>query len=137
MVRDHPITGVGFADFEALLHRYAPALHETHTHPHDLFLNLWLNLGVLGLVAFVAVLAILVATIVQELRRGRGTEFYFLFCGVAAALAGVLTHGLVDNAIWKNDLALQFWTLAALVTAAQSWHAIGQPPLPGDRIQDP
>jgi O-antigen ligase len=121
MLRDHPITGIGLADFQIQLQRYAPTLNESHTHPHNLLLNLWLNLGILGLIVFAAVFAVLIAAIVRGLRQGRDREFYLLFCAAAAGVTGILVHGLVDNVIWKNDLALQFWTLTALVTAALRW----------------
>jgi O-antigen ligase len=122
MLRNHPILGIGLADFQVQLHSYAPLLHETHTHPHNLILNLWLNLGIPGLIAYLAALVVLVAAVVRGLRLGRRTEFYFLFCAAAAILADILVHGMVDNVIWSNDLSLQFWTLVALVTAALRWH---------------
>ncbi|MHB8571767.1 MAG: O-antigen ligase family protein [Candidatus Dormibacteria bacterium] len=118
MLRDHPLQGIGIREFGTQLKRYAPGLTETHEHPHNLVLNLWLCLGVLGLAAytwcFVALAKVLRAG--RRLKDHRG--FHLLHAGVAAAVVAILVHGLVETPIWKNDLSLDFWAMVAFATAA-------------------
>jgi O-antigen ligase len=117
MIRDHPFQGVGIAGFRDELRRYAPDVLQSHGHPHNVFLNMWLTLGLLGLLAFLWVGVTIGRATVQGLRLGHGWALYPLYCGLAAAFIAILVHGMIDNAIWSNDLALHFWTLAALSTA--------------------
>jgi putative inorganic carbon (HCO3(-)) transporter len=115
MIQDHPITGIGLDSFAADLKVYAPGVQESHTHPHNLFLNFWVVLGLLGLLAYVWVL-VWFARAISAGVRARG-PLWPVYVGLAGALAAILVHGLVDTTIWRNDLALQFWTLVAIATA--------------------
>jgi O-antigen ligase len=110
MIRDHPVTGIGLNSFASDLKVYAPGVRETHTHPHNVFLNFWVVLGVLGLLAYAWVLVQFARAVARGLPRP-------LYVGLAGALAAIIAHGLVDTTIWRNDLALQFWTLAAIAGA--------------------
>lgn len=115
MIQAHPLTGIGLDSFAADLKIYAPQVQETHTHPHNFLLNFWVVLGVLGLLAYLWVL-VWVGRAIAAGVRARGT-LWPLYIGLAGALAAILVHGLVDTTIWRNDLALQFWLLAAIATA--------------------
>ncbi|HEX7101500.1 MAG TPA: O-antigen ligase family protein [Nitrolancea sp.] len=116
MIRDHPIFGIGLDQF---LYVYAPryvkpeAWSERFTsHPHDIILDSWLSLGIMGLVLALAFVGVLVAASIR-LARKRSV------LGLAAAgamFAGIL-HGLVDNGYFLPDLALIFWFLTAIIAA--------------------
>lgn len=115
MIHDHPVTGIGLNSFASDLKVYAPQIAESHTHPHNLFLNLWLVLGVLGLAAYLWA----IVWFGRVIRGGlKVSAWRPLYVGLAGALAAILVHGLVDSTIWRNDLALQFWTLVAIATSA-------------------
>ena len=52
LVGDYPLTGFGLGDFEMTYSTYALLVHVGHTmHAHNLWLDVWLNLGLLGLLA--------------------------------------------------------------------------------------
>lgn len=115
MIQDHPITGIGLNSFADDLKLYAPQVQESHTHPHNVLLNFWVVLGLLGLLAYVWAIVWLARAIAAGVKaRGR---LWPVYVGLAGALAAILVHGLVDTTIWRNDLALQFWTLAAIATS--------------------
>lgn len=115
MIRDHPLTGIGLNSFASELKTYAPQVQESHTHPHNVFLNFWVVLGILGFAAYVWVIVRLGRIVAAGVRAGGARRP--LYVGLAAALAAILVHGLVDTTIWRNDLALQFWTLVAIATS--------------------
>jgi O-antigen ligase len=121
MLNDHRVTGVGLDQF---LYQYGrryvePAgWPERYTsHPHNLVLDVWLNLGILGLAVF-AWLAFEVFRAIQALRATRGVGN-----AVAVAAAGALVaggaHGLVDNFFFLPDLATLTWIFFALLEARQ------------------
>ena len=116
MLRDHPVFGVGLDQFVLLYPRYIdPALAATNerftSHPHNLLLDIWLRMGLLGLVTFGGLLARFWRRLAPALRRGFAAP---LAVGLAAAMAAALTHGLVDNFYFVPDLAFAFWLFLAL-----------------------
>ena len=121
MIRDHPFLGVGLDNFLYHYRTYyvLPTAWEEFnlSHPHNLVLDLWLRLGVPGLVIFLWVL-------VSFFRRGfktyrllpRGNE-RLLTLGVMAGMVNLVAHGLVDNAFFLVDLAFTFVLMLAVVQA--------------------
>jgi O-antigen ligase len=78
---------------------------------------MWSELGLLGMFAFAALMAILL----WKGWRGftRATGFYrAVLWGTSAAFVALLVHGIFDTPYFKNDLSLEFWTVAALEVAA-------------------
>ncbi len=118
MIQDHPLTGVGLDQFlYQYWRRYVEPVGwpERYTsHPHNLVLDVWLSLGILGVVAFV-----FLAVVVALDARGDGSVWAtrgFELAGLSALVAGMV-HGLVDNAYFLPDLAVMTWLLIALSTS--------------------
>lgn len=125
MIRDHPLFGVGLDQFGRLYPQYIdPALAETNerftAHPHNLLLDIWLRMGLLGLLIFGWLLA-------RFFRQAAGagqppiaprTPLRAFRAGLIAAMTAGLVHGLVDNFYFWPDLAFAFWLLLALAVAS-------------------
>jgi len=88
---------------------------ETYLYPHNIFLNFWVELGVAGLLLFVWIIAKLLAVSFQLLAYVDGRNKY-LILGLAGSFIVVVVHGLVDVPYFKNDLAVLFWILLALIS---------------------
>ncbi len=119
---DYAFTGLGLAGFQMAYSTYSLLVHVGHTnHAHNLFLDVWLEQGLVGLAALVWLLAAATLTGVRLLRSrplqdspGAGTMW------TAAALASVAIiglHGLVDDAFYASRgvvfLFVPFGVLAA------------------------
>lgn len=116
MIRDHPVFGIGLDQF---LYVYAPryvkpqAWSERFTsHPHDIVLDVWLRLGIMGLVLALAYVFSYITLTVRLVRRKQAIGL----AASGAIFAGIL-HGLVDNGYFLPDLALIFWFLTVLMVA--------------------
>lgn len=112
MVRDHPLLGVGLDQF--LLHYpdyIAASLKQTNeqytSHPHNLLLDVWLSMGVPGVLAF----GWLLVRFFRDAWHQWWEEGRWLAAGLAAAMGAGLVHGMVDNFYFVPDLALAFWVL--------------------------
>ena len=119
MARDNWLFGVGPDNFLTHYREYMrpEAWREPNiSHPHNLLLDAWISLGVIGLVALAAVLALYWRDWARSRRDGAGGSDPLAF-GLAGAMAAALTHGLVDHAYFLPELAATFWTLAAAVAA--------------------
>jgi putative inorganic carbon (hco3(-)) transporter len=100
LLKDRPLTGAGLAGYPTALEPYHdPRLYEIFQYPHNLVLNVWVEIGLLGLIAACA-LAIVAGRSVWANR----TDVLVLAAG--AALATMAIHGLVDVPFFKNDLAV-------------------------------
>jgi O-antigen ligase len=119
MLVDHPLTGVGLDQF---LYQYQrryvvpEAWGERFTaHPHNLLLDFWVRLGILGLVWAVCVHGLALGKAAVAARRLPAPRQALAAAAGAVLLYGLL-HGLVDNGFFLPDLAFCFW-LALIVLA--------------------
>ena len=80
-------------------------------HPHNLFLAAWLYGGIFGLAGFIGILW----GVAKKIKVGLRSDDRAFYLAVAAFFAVTLAHGLVDTTYWKNDLALLWWILVALL----------------------
>jgi O-antigen ligase len=112
MVREHPIFGVGPGNFLAAYRtRYVlPSAWQEFNleHPHNVYLDHWTRLGLLGVLAGMLIQFVFWRRIRRHGRRDP------LTLGLVGSMAALLAHGLVDNALFFPDLALSFFLLLAL-----------------------
>lgn len=89
----------------------------TLSHPHNIFLHVWVSIGVFGLLAFISVLVLffwLFARILKTLHNksvGRNTPLWWMTIGVGAAMLAGLIQGQVDSSFLAQDLSFCFWML--------------------------
>ena len=149
MIREHPWLGVGPGNFLAAYRtRYIlpGAWQEPELeHPHNVYLDHWTRLGVLGLLAGVAVEVMFWRALWRALsqcsqfalprlsraqsprqRRAIASRCAWapgvsvLPLGLAGSMAVLLAHGLVDNTMFFPDLALVYFLTLALVQRSAS-----------------
>jgi O-antigen ligase len=89
----------------------------TLSHPHEVFLHVWVSLGIFGLLAFVAILILFFWLFARLYRTVRTTTnpqisaLEWLILGLGGAMFTAMCQGLVDSAFLEQDLAFCFWTL--------------------------
>jgi putative inorganic carbon (HCO3(-)) transporter len=96
MIRDAPFTGIGLNAFPLVQPDLYPILHHEATgfvaHAHNIYLQTAVDLGVPGLIAFLALLGALAGAA----RRGLAVSPSPLLLGAAASLVAWGAHGLAD-----------------------------------------
>ena len=120
LVAESPLFGIGLDNF---LYRY-PALMPPGTpfepnlsHPHNLVLQAWLQLGATGLAAFGWLLWRFVVFVWPIARAGNAGLEGALAVGALGSMTDFVAHGLVDNSYFLPDMAVIFWlTLAVAAT---------------------
>ncbi len=90
---------------------------EIYMYPHNIFLNFWSEIGLLGALVFMWLLfkAIFISLKLTVIYRRENQPEKYLALGLMSALVTILIHGLVDVPYFKNDLAVMFWILLALI----------------------
>ncbi len=122
MIRDRPLAGYGPDQF---LYTYSPryvdpaAWAERFTsHGHNLLIDAWVRLGIIGAVCVVLTLT-LTAWSASRVARAAGTRSIDpLAAAATVALAAAAAQGLVDNGYFVHDLAMSAWILAWLAWSA-------------------
>jgi O-antigen ligase len=89
------------------------------SHPHNIFLHVWVSIGVFGLLAFGVTLLLffwLFIRILIHLRKSQLPDKEYLrwmVVGLGAAILAALIQGQIDSAFLEQDLAFCFWLLVA------------------------
>jgi O-antigen ligase len=89
------------------------------SHPHNIFLQVWVSIGLFGLLAFVAFLVLfywLFATILRYLSQQQREDcehWRWMTVGAAACMLAAIIQGLVDSSFLEPDLSFCFWLLVA------------------------
>ncbi|NCJ05144.1 putative bicarbonate transporter, IctB family [Synechococcales cyanobacterium C] len=120
MIRDYPWTGIGPGNtaFNQIYPRYQrPSFSALGAY--SIYLELLVELGVLGFGVMLALLATILWQGVQALKRLRLSQDRegFWLLGAIAAIAGMLAHGIVDTVWYRPEIATLWWLLVALVTS--------------------
>lgn len=101
----NPLLGNGLYGFRTTLQQ-AGYTGEILNYPHNIILNFWLELGVLGLLAFFLIIRLAL----EQYKKNPSPVGFAAVC----FLLVLIIHGLVDVPYFKNDLAVLFWFTIAL-----------------------
>lgn len=118
IIKDYWQSGIGIGEeaFEKIYRLYATVGIENAPHSHNLYMQILVELGIVGLVAFVALMLVWAQsafTLHVSERRCEKMYSNAIFCGIVAVLA----QGMTDY-IWYNyRIFLMFWLLIGLGTA--------------------
>ena len=118
MALDHPLTGVGLDNFLYYYPQYMlpqAGLEPDISHPHNLLLDFWVRLGILGLAALVWLSYHFWRTGLWLLKEKVSVQERTLTLALMASMVDFLAHGLIDNSYFLIDLAYLFWMTFALL----------------------
>ena len=116
MLKDRPLFGAGLAGYPIVFKPYHKAGHiEIFQYPHQIFLNFWSELGIAGPILFLWLAWLIVQTARADYRGEDRSHRWSL--ALSAAFVAISVHGLVDVPYFKNDLAMEWWLLLALLVS--------------------
>jgi putative inorganic carbon (HCO3(-)) transporter len=128
-LQDFAFTGVGLGHFNRvipLLYPYfliAPSVDIPHAH--NLVLQVGIDLGIPGLIAWLAMLLTVFVLLSSVFYRRPQDVTATLAAGTLGGLAAMLVHGVLDAPLWGVKLAFTPWLLFALAVLLKM-----QPPPP-------
>jgi len=150
MIADHPLRGIGFARFLLLYspayshHPYwIPSYHGTTTaaatdphvsQAHNVLLNFWLNIGILGVISYLWLLC--------QLARAARRRSHFLWqlatpealltrrmmLGLCLGVLALTLHGLIDDGYFTQELTMLIWATIAVVLVSAEPDLVSGPP---------
>lgn len=109
MISHQPVFGVGLSNYQNYFSdltknrvNYPEFITPQALTAHNLYLQIYLTTGLLGLISFVVLVA--------------QTRFWrFKSIALSASLVSILIFGLFDTPFYKNDLAVVFWLIIAFL----------------------
>jgi len=119
MLQDFPFTGIGMGTFKQVANAMYPFFlagpNADVPHAHNLFLQVGVDLGLPGLVAYLALLLVTAWSLIMVLRRP--ASFRWLAAGLLCSLVALCVHGLLDAATWGTRPAILSWAIFGLAAA--------------------
>jgi putative inorganic carbon (HCO3(-)) transporter len=136
MLQDFPFTGIGLGMFPRVLPILYPLfLVDPSTefgHVHNIYLQMGIDHGFPGLVAFLALVILLGVLGAQTVRQSRGRPWEPLAIGLVAGLAAYLTHGMVDAVGYSPRAHILLWGHFGLLVAL--WYSCKVCRMEGDSL---
>jgi putative inorganic carbon (HCO3(-)) transporter len=106
MIQDFPFTGVGMGSYAKVADLLYPFfLYEPGKveHAHNLFLQIAVDLGIPGLIAWLAILVVVSVIAWQVYHKGRITHngwYAGLGAGLLCSQVALVVHGMLDSVTW-------------------------------------
>ncbi len=116
MIKAHPLLGIGMDNYSIVYQKYMLKGAEI-SHPssaHNIFLNIWVEGGILALFSFVGIVII---TFVRGFRLIRSSIGLVRAIAIASfsALLGILIHNQVDTTLYSLHVGPIFWLLVGMI----------------------
>ena len=119
MIRDHLFGGIGTGDaaFSAVYPYYAIAGAEEAVHSHSLYLQFFVEMGILGLVFLLLLFFCLFLDVASHKRLTIRDPKRTLHIGAFVSLFSLLVCGLSDYVFYSPRIYLLFFLVAGMATA--------------------
>lgn len=88
---------------------------EIYMYPHNIFLNFWSELGLLGALLFCWIIAKFLWQSSRFFLTEKTNTERFIALGLLTSMIALVVHGLVDVPYFKNDLSALFWVSIAML----------------------
>ena len=122
MIQDFPLSGVGMGNFGRVADTLYPFFLSppgTIPHTHNIFLQLAVDLGVVGLIAWLALLLIAIVTCTRMVFAATpmDTSQQAVVAGLLVAQGVLVVHGLIDAPLWGTRVAVFVWIIWGMIAA--------------------
>lgn len=111
-ISQNPILGIGISTWKSWYHAVVPIPMLYAEHSHNLFLKIWLEFGLFGMLAYFYIIASVVIGYWKRLVRGREANLDFL---VLLACLAILFSCLTDIFIQQYSVSVIFWATLAFM----------------------
>lgn len=123
MIQDYPWLGIGPGN-RAFNQIYPLYMRPNYTAlgAYSIFLEMTVEMGILGISCFLGLVALIVTRVVKNLQKLKSQQslYGFWLIGAIAGLMGLLTHGLFDVVWYRPQVNTLWWFLVALI-ASYDW----------------
>lgn len=130
--QDFPFTGIGLGTFAQVVPVLYPLFlndpAQPIPHAHNIFLQMGVDYGIPGLVAFIGLVTATLCVGISNAWRTRGTRMGWLAIGLLAGYSAYLVHGMLDAVSTNSKVSVVLWFLVGLMMVLA--HAADMGPQP-------
>lgn len=127
IIKDYPLLGSGLNTYSSIQWRYDVGWGG---YPHNSYLQMTAETGVLGLLSFLWLLFVLYKNLFKALRKMRESPLELLLVGFGAGLSGFLSHSFFDTNFYSVQLSSLMWLIMGVVVAIPNIGTNGGADLP-------
>lgn len=113
IVKDYPILGTGGGGWETLYQSYQSYSYWT-TQAHNYFLQLWIEVGLVGLVLFISMILALIYYTFKVYRSRENHDI--LLISTTVAVLSILTHSVMDFDLSLPAISFVLWVLIGMIS---------------------
>ncbi|OFI05795.1 O-antigen ligase [Clostridium acetireducens DSM 10703] len=120
MIKDNPIFGVGNGNFAALYDSYITKYPDLRYcsykvyHPHNIFLKIQSELGIIGLVGFIGMIISIGFKLKKFINIIKDNFYKAFYSGVVASMVAFLFMNIVDNFFSAPKVIAYFWIILSI-----------------------
>ena len=119
MLRDFPFTGIGLGTFETNVQIFYPLFQNLPgvpvPHAHNMYLQMGVDFGVGGVVAFVGLVITVLLSGLDVLRAPARETRNWVGAGLVAGYVVYLAHGMLDAVAVSSKVSVVIWLMLALM----------------------
>lgn len=121
MAADYALTGVGVGEqaFNRIYPYYSFAGIEKAPHSHNLYLQIFLELGIFGFILFVALLICFLQSGFTLAKKGEDKTVRLIGCGALCGVLAALLQGMTDYVWYNYRVFFIFWLVFGICSAAR------------------
>lgn len=118
MVKVHPFFGFGVNTFSRYFLEYKPAAYPDIRYTHNSYLQMWSEIGIFGLLAFLSIIFTVLKITLRDMRKKmqKGLEG-FISLGLVAGYIGFLIQSGLDTNLFSLVLTTLFWVMTAYLVS--------------------
>jgi len=122
MIRDHSLFGIGLDNFLYLYPDYmlpGAEIEPNLSHPHNIILDYWTRLGILGVVSLAWLLGAFYRVGLRLYRSQIEADARAVVLGLMASMVAFVTHGMIDSSYFVVELAFVFFLSLGVLRCLQ------------------
>ncbi len=135
ILREHPM-GIGIDNTGSVMYKYNSSIESGHSHIHNTPLQILVEMGPVGLIAFTWWMAVFLKISYTTFRNIKNENVYekSLMLGIFSAFTGFLINGMVEFNFGDSEVVMIIYILMGMTLLIRSRndteYADGFPPLP-------
>ena len=118
MIADKPLLGIGWGAYWLVYPEYDFFLNNPAArivHAHNMYLHIAAEIGIPGLIAFLAIIYGHAKKAVDVLSQTNNRRVAGLMLGIVAAILGLAVNGFTDYIMFNVQMSMLFWLFNAII----------------------
>jgi O-antigen ligase len=112
LIIQHPFTGIGFSTWQEIYHGIMPIKRLYAQHAHNLYINLALEMGLIGLIAYLSIIGKTLVSFYKKMVKPQNDIVQYT---VLISVLAILVSCITDIFIQQYQISILFWVTLALM----------------------